>query len=91
MTLWFSPHGAGSSSKSQVYSSFLADVKKSLRPSEVSLLFQTIDNYKKNDNYEKMVTTVVGLFTEKDENFHLLVSKYNDRLILRWLTTDFRV
>lgn len=70
-----SGHGAGSSSKGHASSSYLADVKKSLRPSEVSLLFQTIDDYKKKDNYEKMVTTVVGLFTERDENFHLLASR----------------
>lgn len=53
-------------------------MKRSLRPSEVSLLVQTIDNYKKNDNYEQMVTSVVGLFTERDGNFHLLARECSD-------------
>lgn len=75
-------HGAGSSSKSHAFSSYIAGVKKTLKPSELSLLFQTIDHYKKNDDYEKMVTTVVGLFTEREENFHLLVGRWNQHHIL---------
>ncbi|XP_075902006.1 regulator of telomere elongation helicase 1 isoform X1 [Nelusetta ayraudi] len=63
----------GSSSKSQVHSSFLADVKKALGPEKMALLFQSLDNYKKSNDYDNLVTTVVSLFTEKDEDFHLLV------------------
>lgn len=42
----------------------------------MALLFQTLDNYKKSNDYDNLVTTVVSLFTEKDEDFHLLVRKY---------------
>lgn len=75
-TLLLSAHRAGSSSKSQVHSSFLADVKKALGPEKMALLFQSLDNYKKSNDYDSLVTTVVSLFTEKDEDFHLLVRKY---------------
>lgn len=41
----------------------------------MSQLFQAINNYKKTDNYENLVMTVVSLFTEKDEDLNLLISK----------------
>ncbi|XP_039656402.1 regulator of telomere elongation helicase 1 [Perca fluviatilis] len=52
---------------------FLADVKKAVGAEKSAQLFQAIQSYKKSDNYENLVTTVVGLFTERDEDFSLLV------------------
>lgn len=74
-TLVLSSDYAGSSSSSEVHSSFLGDVKKALGPEKMSQLFQAINNYKKTDNYENLVMTVVSLFTEKDEDLNLLISK----------------
>lgn len=51
-------------------------MKKTLEPQEMTLLFQTIDNYKKTDDYQNLVNTVVSLFMEKDKDLHLLVSEY---------------
>uniref|UniRef100_A0A671VQE4 Regulator of telomere elongation helicase 1 n=1 Tax=Sparus aurata TaxID=8175 RepID=A0A671VQE4_SPAAU len=65
-------HG-GSAPKSEVHAAFLADVKKALGAEKSAQLFQAIYSYKKTDNYENLVTTVVSLFTERDEDFNLLV------------------
>lgn len=62
----------GSAPKTEVHSAFLSDVKKALGAEESARLFQAIHSYKKSDNYENLVTTVVSLFTERDENFGLL-------------------
>ncbi|XP_077368002.1 regulator of telomere elongation helicase 1 isoform X3 [Festucalex cinctus] len=59
--------------KSQVQAAFLADVKKALGPEGSAQLFQAVNAYKKTDNYENMVTAAVALFTEKDEDFSLLI------------------
>ncbi|XP_072224081.1 regulator of telomere elongation helicase 1 [Leuresthes tenuis] len=64
---------AGSAPKSEVNATFLADVKKALGAEKSAQLFQAVHSYKKSDNYEDLVTTVVSLFTERDENFNLLV------------------
>uniref|UniRef100_A0A3Q4BVD7 Regulator of telomere elongation helicase 1 n=1 Tax=Mola mola TaxID=94237 RepID=A0A3Q4BVD7_MOLML len=56
-----------------VHSCFLADVKKALGPEKSAELFQAIYNYKKTDNYETLLMTVASLFTERDEDFNLLV------------------
>ncbi|KAM9342686.1 regulator of telomere elongation helicase 1 isoform 2-T2 [Pholidichthys leucotaenia] len=64
---------SGSSSKSEVHAAFLSDVKKALGAEKSAQLFQAITSYKKTNNYEDLVTTVVSLFTERDENFGLLV------------------
>ena len=50
-------------------------MKKALGAERSTQLFQAIHSYKKTDNYEALVTTVVSLFTERDENFDLLISK----------------
>uniref|UniRef100_A0A669D8B5 Regulator of telomere elongation helicase 1 n=1 Tax=Oreochromis niloticus TaxID=8128 RepID=A0A669D8B5_ORENI len=62
-----------SASKNEVHTTFLTDVKKALGAERSTQLFQAIHTYKKTDNYEKLVTTAVSLFTERDENFGLLV------------------
>ncbi|XP_042265634.1 regulator of telomere elongation helicase 1 isoform X2 [Thunnus maccoyii] len=63
----------GSAPKTEVHGVFLADVKKALKAEKSAQLFQAIRSYKMTDNYENLVTTVVSLFTEKDEDFNLLV------------------
>ncbi|XP_006804367.1 regulator of telomere elongation helicase 1 isoform X1 [Neolamprologus brichardi] len=63
----------GSASKNEVHTTFLTDVKKALGAERSTQLFQAIHTYKNTDNYEKLVTTAVNLFTERDENFGLLV------------------
>uniref|UniRef100_A0A8D2ZN44 Regulator of telomere elongation helicase 1 n=1 Tax=Scophthalmus maximus TaxID=52904 RepID=A0A8D2ZN44_SCOMX len=61
-----------SAPKNEAHAAFLADVKKVLGAEKSTRLFQTIHNYKKTDNFEHLVTTVVSLFTERDEDFSLL-------------------
>ncbi|XP_040918142.1 regulator of telomere elongation helicase 1-like [Toxotes jaculatrix] len=63
----------GSAPKSELHAAFLADVKKALGAEKSAQLFKAIHSYKKTDNYENLVTTVVSLFTERDEDFGLLV------------------
>ncbi|XP_028309281.1 regulator of telomere elongation helicase 1 [Gouania willdenowi] len=65
-------HQTGSAQKNEVHSNFLADVKKALPAEESAHLFKAIHSYKKTDSYEQLVSTVVSLFTERDENFSLL-------------------
>ncbi|KAM3617416.1 uncharacterized protein V6R79_005854 [Siganus canaliculatus] len=64
---------SGTAVKSEVHAAFLADVKNALEAGKSAQLFKAICNYKKTDNYENLVTTVVSLFTERDEDFKLLV------------------
>ncbi|XP_077442321.1 regulator of telomere elongation helicase 1 isoform X2 [Vanacampus margaritifer] len=59
--------------KSQVQAAFLADVKKALGLEGSAQLCQAVSAYKKTDNYENMMTAAVALFTEKDEDFSLLI------------------
>lgn len=56
-----------------IHASFLADVKKALGAEKSSELFQAVRRYKTTENYEDLIPTVVSLFTEKDEDFRLLV------------------
>ncbi|XP_068589744.1 regulator of telomere elongation helicase 1 isoform X2 [Cebidichthys violaceus] len=63
----------GSTSKRDVPAAFLADVKKAIGAEKSARLFQAIQSYKKTDSYEELVTTVVSLFTERDEDFNLLI------------------
>ncbi|XP_062282424.1 regulator of telomere elongation helicase 1 [Scomber scombrus] len=63
----------GSAAKNEVHSTFLADVRKTLGAERSAQLFQAIRSYKTTDNYENLVTTVVSLLTEKEEDFHLLI------------------
>ncbi|XP_047221537.1 regulator of telomere elongation helicase 1 isoform X3 [Girardinichthys multiradiatus] len=64
---------AGSDKKNEVHTAFLADVKKALGAEKSAQLFQAIRSYKKTDHYDNLVTTVVSLFTERDENINLLI------------------
>ncbi|KAM8863625.1 regulator of telomere elongation helicase 1 isoform 2-T2 [Spinachia spinachia] len=59
-------------SKRDVPAAFLADVKKAVGEEKSTLLFQAIQSYKKTDNYDDLVSTVVSIFTERDEDFNLL-------------------
>ncbi|XP_070300521.1 regulator of telomere elongation helicase 1 isoform X2 [Salvelinus sp. IW2-2015] len=61
-----------SAQKSQIYASFIADVKKSIGLEKSNQLFSAIQSYKKTDNYDSLVGTVVSLLTEKNEDFNLL-------------------
>lgn len=63
----------GSAPKTDILATFLADVKKALGAEKSTQLFQAIHSYKKTDNYEHLVTTVVSLMTERDEDFQLLI------------------
>uniref|UniRef100_A0A667WJ51 Regulator of telomere elongation helicase 1 n=1 Tax=Myripristis murdjan TaxID=586833 RepID=A0A667WJ51_9TELE len=65
--------------KNKIHVAFVADVKKAIGAEKCSQLFVAIQNYKKTDNYETLVSTVVNLLTEKDDDFTLLVS--DDMLI----------
>uniref|UniRef100_A0A8C8JSW9 Regulator of telomere elongation helicase 1 n=1 Tax=Oncorhynchus tshawytscha TaxID=74940 RepID=A0A8C8JSW9_ONCTS len=49
-----------------------SDVKKSIGLEKSNQLFSAIQSYKKTDNYDSLVGTVVGLLTEKNEDFNLL-------------------
>ncbi|KAJ8016436.1 hypothetical protein DPEC_G00007190 [Dallia pectoralis] len=61
-----------STQKSHIYSSFITDVKSSIGLEQSNQLFSAIQSYKKTDNYESLVGTVVSLLTEKNEDFNLL-------------------
>ncbi|XP_052338849.1 regulator of telomere elongation helicase 1 isoform X1 [Oncorhynchus keta] len=61
-----------SAQKSQIYASFIADVKKSIGLEKSNQLFSAIQSYKKTDNYDSLVGIVVSLLTEKNEDFNLL-------------------
>uniref|UniRef100_A0A4W6E8L3 Regulator of telomere elongation helicase 1 n=1 Tax=Lates calcarifer TaxID=8187 RepID=A0A4W6E8L3_LATCA len=60
-------------SDNEVLTAFLTDVKTALGAEKSTQLFQAIHSYRKTDSYENLVTTVVNLFTERDEDFNLLV------------------
>ncbi|XP_068453212.1 regulator of telomere elongation helicase 1 isoform X2 [Clinocottus analis] len=64
---------SGSASKTDLHTAFLADVKKAIGAEKSALLFRAIKSYKKTDGYDELVTTVVSLFTERDEDFKLLI------------------
>ncbi|XP_068928720.1 regulator of telomere elongation helicase 1 isoform X1 [Petaurus breviceps papuanus] len=51
---------------------YLADVKKSLGPSCYSQFSTALSAYKKDDNYEAMVSVIAALTTEKPEDLPLL-------------------
>lgn len=51
-------------------------MRKTLGTERSAQLFQAIRSYKTTDNYENLVTTVVSLLTEKEEDFNLLISKF---------------
>ncbi|XP_078144359.1 regulator of telomere elongation helicase 1 isoform X1 [Centroberyx gerrardi] len=59
--------------KNEIHATFVTDVKKAIGAEKSSQLFLAIQNYKKTENYENLVATVVSLLTEKDEDIRLLV------------------
>ncbi|KAF4083439.1 hypothetical protein AMELA_G00141320 [Ameiurus melas] len=58
--------------ESQLSASLLSDIKKAVGAEKTNQLFVALQMYKKTDDYEKMVSTVVGLLTERDEDIILL-------------------
>ncbi|XP_006873443.1 PREDICTED: regulator of telomere elongation helicase 1 [Chrysochloris asiatica] len=52
--------------------SYLADVRKALGSEGCSQLLAALTTYKKDDNYEKVVTVVAALTTARPEDFPLL-------------------
>ncbi|XP_029968849.1 regulator of telomere elongation helicase 1 [Salarias fasciatus] len=61
-----------SAAKTELHAAFLSDVKRALGAERSARLFQAVHSYKKSDHYESLVATVVGLLTERDEDFGLL-------------------
>ncbi|XP_076880804.1 regulator of telomere elongation helicase 1 [Brachyhypopomus gauderio] len=57
---------------SQFSASLVSDVKKAIGAVKTNQLFVALQTYKKTNNYEQMVSTVVGLLTERDEDIVLL-------------------
>ncbi|XP_033941971.1 LOW QUALITY PROTEIN: regulator of telomere elongation helicase 1 [Pseudochaenichthys georgianus] len=66
------PH-TGSAPKTEAHASFQADVKKAIGAEKTALLLQAIQSYKRSACYEALVGTAVSLFTERDQDFQLLV------------------
>lgn len=58
--------------ESQLSASLLSDIKKAIGAEKTNQLFVALQMYKKTDDYEQMVSTVVGLLTERDEDIILL-------------------
>ncbi|MBN3310348.1 RTEL1 helicase, partial [Amia calva] len=58
--------------KSQLLSSYLSDVKKNIGLTKYNQFYVAMQDYKRTDGYDNMVTTVVSLFTEKTEDLRLL-------------------
>ncbi|CAL8363813.1 unnamed protein product [Lota lota] len=54
--------------------SFLADVKEAFGAEMSNQLLLAMRRYEKEDNYESLITTAVGLLTQKDDNLVLLES-----------------
>ncbi|XP_029362912.1 regulator of telomere elongation helicase 1 isoform X2 [Echeneis naucrates] len=63
---------AGPAPKSEAIAIFVSDVKKALGAERSAQLFETIQSYKKTNNYENLVTTVVSMFTERHDDFQFL-------------------
>uniref|UniRef100_A0A5F8GPB2 Regulator of telomere elongation helicase 1 n=1 Tax=Monodelphis domestica TaxID=13616 RepID=A0A5F8GPB2_MONDO len=66
------PEAPGEKKDHAAVIAYLADVKKSLGPSCYSQFSTALSAYKKNDNYEAMVSVIAALTTEKPEDLHLL-------------------
>ncbi|XP_044519816.1 regulator of telomere elongation helicase 1 [Gracilinanus agilis] len=66
------PEAPGEKKEHAAITAYLADVKKSLGPSCYSQFSTALSAYKKNDNYEAMVSVIAALTTEKPEDLHLL-------------------
>lgn len=59
----------------QFSATLLSDIKKAVGAEKTKQLFVALQTYKKTNDYEQMVSTVVGLLTERDEDIHLLKSE----------------
>ncbi|XP_037401247.1 regulator of telomere elongation helicase 1 isoform X1 [Pygocentrus nattereri] len=57
---------------SQFSTTLLSDIKQAIGAEKTNQLFVALQTYKKTNNYEQMVSTVVGLLTERDEDIVLL-------------------
>lgn len=62
----------GSAGKRGVYQAFMADVKAALGEEKYDLLYKAVSCYKKTENYDNMVSTVVSLLTEREQDYSLL-------------------
>ncbi|XP_046714369.1 regulator of telomere elongation helicase 1 isoform X2 [Silurus meridionalis] len=52
--------------------SLLSDIRKAVGAEKTGLLFSALKEYRQTNDYEQMVSTVVGLLTERDEDIALL-------------------
>lgn len=66
------PKTQQSGKDSQLSHSLLSDIKKAIGAEKTNQLFVALQTYKKTNDYEQMVSTVVGLLTERDEDIILL-------------------
>ncbi|GCB64645.1 hypothetical protein scyTo_0014798, partial [Scyliorhinus torazame] len=55
---------------------YINDAKKALGPSKYNRFSTVLQEYKKTDNYDNMVSEIAALFTERSEDFHLLRKFY---------------
>jgi len=62
---------------------FVADVKQAVGEEMSSQLFRAVRRYKKEGDYESLVTTAVGVLTQQDDNLLLLESKRRQHGALR--------
>ncbi len=53
-------------------SSLLSDIKQAIGAEKTRQMFLALQAYKTSFNYEQMVSTVVSLLTERDEDIALL-------------------
>ncbi|XP_030646953.1 regulator of telomere elongation helicase 1 [Chanos chanos] len=67
-----SQHHPDRDCQSQMSSMLLTDLKKAIGTQKTNQLFLALQTYKKTDNYDQMVTTVVSLLSERDEDLGLL-------------------
>lgn len=63
-----------SGTERQFSTSLLSDIKMAVGAEKTNQLFVALQTYKKTNDYEQMVSTVVGLLTERDEDIILLKS-----------------
>lgn len=66
-------------------SSLLSDIRQAIGAEKTRQMFVALQEYKTTNNYEQMVSTVVSLLTERDEDITLLTRKS----ISVWFITIF--
>ncbi|XP_063064363.1 regulator of telomere elongation helicase 1 [Engraulis encrasicolus] len=67
-----SSSSASSAAASSELKDLMGDVQRALGPSRAKELFSCLTSYRKTQLYDQMVTTVVGILSEKDEYLPLL-------------------